>query len=324
MMTAGITTDRIEPLRAVFGIRVQQDAMLSRFTSARIGGPADYLLVVRSLRELTHAAELLWQSELPFRILGAGSNVLAADAGYRGVILVNQAREVRFEEPEEGPQVWAESGASFGGIARRAVERGWTGLEWSASIPGTVGGAVVGNSGAHGSEVADRLKVAEILQHSGMVEAWPVDRMEYGYRDSWFKRHTGEVIVLTAMFRLEQSSVRQTGAKMAALVEYRQETQPPGASWGSMFKNPPDDYAGRLIEASGLKGLRQGEAEISQVHANFFINRGRASASDVMILIEKAREAVAKKFGVELQLEVENIGDWSEARPDPSGEAADE
>src|SRR3972149_9394160 len=129
------------------------------------------------------------------------------------------------------------------------------------------------------------LRVAEILQHSGMVEAWPVDRMEYGYRDSWFKRHAGEVAALTATFRLEQSSVRQTGAKMAALVEYRQETQPPGASWGSMFKNPPDDYAGRLIEASGLKGLRQGQGENSPGDGHFFINRGRAHASDVMILI---------------------------------------
>lgn len=320
MIMTGISPDRIEPLRRVFGIRVQRGAMLSRFTSARIGGPADYLLLVRSSRELAQAAGLLWESMLPFRIVGAGSNVLVADAGYRGVVLVNQAREVRFEDGDDGPQVWCESGASFGGIGRRSVERGWTGLEWTASIPGTVGGAVVGNSGAHGGEVADVLKVAEILQRDGSIEPWPVERLGYGYRASWFKAHPGEVVVLSATFRLEESSVRQTGAKMAAFVEYRQETQPPGASWGSMFKNPPDDFAGRLIEACGLKGLRQGAAEISQVHANFFINRGRAKASDVVILIEKAREAVAKKFGIELEMEVERLGDWEGEAPEPEDE----
>jgi UDP-N-acetylmuramate dehydrogenase len=320
MIMTGISPDRIEPLRRVFGIRVQRDAMLSRFTSARIGGPADYLLLVRSARELSQAAGLLWESGLEFRVLGGGSNVLVADAGFRGVVLINQAREVRFEETDDGPQVWCESGASLGGVGRRSVERGWTGLEWTASIPGTVGGAVVGNSGAHGGQVADVLKVAEILQRNGSIDSWSVDRLGYGYRDSWFKSHPGEVVVLSATFRLEASSVRQTGAKMAAFVEYRQETQPPGASWGSMFKNPPDDYAGRLIEACGLKGLRQGQTEISQVHANFFINRGRAKASDVLILIEKAREAVAKKFGVELELEVEKLGDWEGKAPEPGVE----
>lgn len=322
MIMTGVPRDRIEPLRRVFGIRVQRGAMLSRFTSARIGGPADYLLLVRSSRELSQAAGLLWESGLPFRILGAGSNVLVADAGYRGVILINQAREVRFEEGEDGPRVWSESGASFGGIGRRSVERGWSGLEWTASIPGTVGGAVVGNSGAHGGEVADVLKVAEILQRDGSIEAWPVERLEYGYRTSWFKSHPGEAVVLSATFRLEESSVRQTAAKMAAFVEYRQETQPPGASWGSMFKNPPDDYAGRLIEACGLKGFRQGEAEISHVHANFFINRGRARSTDVMALIEKARQAVAEKFGVELELEVERFGDWENEAPAPETHGA--
>jgi UDP-N-acetylmuramate dehydrogenase len=320
MIMTGISPDRIEPLRRVFGIRVQRGAMLSRFTSARIGGPADYLLLVRSNRELAQAAGLVWESLLPFRIIGAGSNVLVADAGFRGVVLVNQAREVRFEESEGGPQVWCEAGASFGGIGRRAVERGWTGLEWTASIPGTVGGAVVGNSGAHGSEVAEVLKVAEILQRDGSIETWPVHRLNYGYRDSWFKAHPGEVVVLSATFGLAESNVRQTGAKMAALVEYRQETQPPGASWGSMFKNPLDDYAGRLVEACGLKGYREGAAEISQVHANFFINRGRAKASDVMLLIERARQAVLEKFGIELELEVERFGDWEGEVVEPEDE----
>lgn len=324
MIMTKVSPDRIEPLRHVFGIRVQKGALLSRFTSARIGGPADYLLVVRSSRELAQAAGLVWESGLPLRILGSGSNVLVSDSGFRGVVLVNQARQVRFEEAESGPLVWCESGASFGGIGRRSVERGWTGLEWTASIPGTVAGAVVGNSGAHGSEVADVLKVAEILQRSGAIESWPVDRLDYGYRDSWFKSHPGEVVILSATFHLEVSSVRQTGAKMAALVEYRQETQPPGASWGSMFKNPPDDYAGRLIEACGLKGLRQGQAEISQIHANFFINRGRAKASDAMLLIAKAKEAVAKKFGIELEMEVEKLGDWQDEAPAPESEGAEE
>jgi UDP-N-acetylmuramate dehydrogenase len=205
--------------------------------------------------------------------------------------------------------VWAEAGVNFGALARHAAQRGLAGLEWAAGIPGTVGGAVVGNAGAHGSDMAGCLVVAEILHRQGQ-EHWPVERFAYGYRSSIIKRGAEEAIVLNATLRLERSTPQAVQERMDTYVAHRRRTQPPGASMGSMFKNPPGDYAGRLIEAAGLKGARIGEAEISRLHANFFVNLGQAKAADISQLIRLARREVAEKFGVELELEIEMVGDW--------------
>ncbi|MGA9531804.1 MAG: UDP-N-acetylmuramate dehydrogenase, partial [Anaerolineales bacterium] len=287
--------------------RLQREAPLARYTSARIGGSADYLLVVHSADELAEVSERLWSFGLRFRVMGGGSNVLVSDAGCRGVVVLNQARTVRFED---GPQVWAESGASLGSIGRRSVERGLTGLEWAATVPGTVGGAVVGNAGAHGSDTAGALIVAEILQHGGGRDSWPAARLEYGYRMSWLKANPGRAVVLSGTFRLEESTTEKTRGAMDEFVALRRATQPTGASWGSMFKNPPDDHAGRLIDAAGLKGLRRGNAQVSEVHANFFVNLGGATAADVWALLQEVRERVQADSGVRLELEIERIGEW--------------
>jgi UDP-N-acetylmuramate dehydrogenase len=294
-------------LEDAFGDRLQRGAPLARYTSARIGGPADHLLVVRTADELAEAAEKLWAIGERFRVLGGGSNVLVSDAGFRGVVVLNQARAVRFEE---GPKVWAESGASFGSIGRRAVERGLTGLEWAATVPGTVGGAVVGNAGAHGSDTASVLVVAEILQHDGGRESWPASRLDYGYRTSWLKRNPGQAVVLSGVFRLEGSTTEKTREAMDELVAQRRATQPTGASWGSMFKNPPDDHAGRLIEAAGLKGFRRGGAQVSELHANFFVNTGGATAADVWALLQEVQARVQAETGIKLELEIERLGEW--------------
>jgi UDP-N-acetylmuramate dehydrogenase len=239
--------------------------------------------------------------------------VLVADEGVREVIVLNEAKAVRFEDTAEGPRVWSESGASLGGVARRSAERGLTGLEWAASVPGTVGGAVVGNAGAHGGDVASVLHHAELLLREDGPATWPVERLEYGYRTSWLKRHPGEAVVTSATFAVGQGKVEETRARVQEFVAYRQRTQPPGASWGSMFKNPTGDFAGRLIEAAGLKGKRIGEAEISPVHANFFVNRGGARAVDVADLLRVARQTVETEAGVRLELEIELIGEWPES-----------
>ena len=311
-MTRGRLPDSLaDGLRETFGARLQEGAELASHTSARLGGTADFLIVARSSAELSQTAQELWAAQAPFRVLGAGSNVLISDAGVREVVVLNQASEVRFSEPAGEPQIWAESGVSFGSLARRAAERGWSGLEWAATVPGTVGGAVVGNAGAHGSDMRDNLETAEILQPGGQAEGWSVDRLEYGYRDSWLKRNPGQAVVLSATLRLERSDTETTKAKVAEYAAQRQRTQPPGASLGSMFKNPPGDHAGRLIEAAGLKGFRSGQAEISAKHANFFINLGGATAGDVWTLIQTARRRVAEQFGVTLEMEVQLLGDWS-------------
>jgi UDP-N-acetylmuramate dehydrogenase len=297
-------------LRRVFGERLQEGVSLARFTSSRTGGAADFLIEARTAPELRQAAVRLWAMGEPFRVLGGGSNVLVADAGVREVVLLNEAREVRFETGELTTRVAAESGASLGGVARRSAERGLSGLEWAATVPGTIGGAVVGNAGAHGGDIAGTLTTAEILQPPDRVEAWSVERLEYAYRTSWLKRHPGQAVVLSAAFQLQAATPEVTRARVEANVEARQRTQPPGASWGSMFKNPPGDFAGRLVEAAGLKGMQVGKAEISTMHANFFLNRGGASAEDVAHLLQTARRRVQDESGIRLELEIELVGEW--------------
>ncbi len=301
--------DTDKQLRNAFPEGLQAGAPLAPYTAARIGGPAEYLLTIRSAAELESAARRLWELQIEFRVLGGGSNVLIADAGVTGVVVLNQARAVRFEtEPEI--RVWAESGASLGGTARRAAERGLSGLEWAATVPGSVGGAVVGNAGAHGSDIAGVLEQAEIIDRSGERRAWSAAELEFGYRTSRLKRNPGQAVVLSGQFRVSQSEPEAVRARMAEFNENRQRTQPTGASLGSMFKNPPGEAAGRLIEAAGLKGSRQGAVEISRLHANFFVNEGGGRASDVFALIERARTRVAEQFGVELELEIELVGKW--------------
>jgi UDP-N-acetylmuramate dehydrogenase len=309
-MNTPIPPAKADVLRQTFEEGLLENIPIAQYTAARIGGPADFLIIASSGDQLANIISTLWDLEAPFRILGAGSNILVSDLGVREVVVLNRAREVRFIENANGPKVEAESGAMLGVVTKRSVERGLSGLEWAGSIPGTIGGAVVGNAGAYGDDIAGTLEVAEILQQGIGVEQWPVQRLEYAYRDSWLKRHPGEAVVLKAVLGLEQSTPEESKAKMSAFVEQRKRTQPTGASMGSMFKNPEGDYAGRLIEAVGLKGTQQGAAQISPLHANFFINLGDATAADVWDLIQLVRERVASQFDVRLDLEVELIGDW--------------
>jgi UDP-N-acetylmuramate dehydrogenase len=297
-------------MREAFGEKLREDISLAPYTSSRIGGLADFLIEVRSSEELAQSTKLLWEMEMPFRILGGGSNVLISDKGVRGAVILNHARNVTFIEGEAGPRVKAESGASLGTISRRTIDRGWTGLEWAGTIPGTVGGAVIGNAGAHGGDIASCLEVAEILQPKGQIEIWPIERFAYGYRDSVLKRSPREFVILTATFRLGSTTKEMAKKRLKQFIDYRQMTQPSGPSWGSMFKNPPGKSAGRLIETAGLKGLQIGGARVSAKHANFFINLGDASASDVLRLIRLVQKEVAERFSVNLELEVEFFGDW--------------
>jgi UDP-N-acetylmuramate dehydrogenase len=234
---------------------------------------------------------------------------LVADAGFRGVVVLNKAKKVVFQEEHE-PTIWSESGASLGGVARRAVSKGWRGLEWATTIPGTIGGAVVGNAGAHGMDLASCLEMAEILQRDKGPERWPVERLDYSYRSSWLKTNPGKAVVLSAVFRMEKGSPTEAKKRMEQFIRYRQDTQPSGANWGSMFKNPPGDAAGRLIEAAELKGLQIGDARVSRKHANFFLNVGEASAHDVLRLIAAVQTEVKRRFGVALELEIELMGEW--------------
>jgi UDP-N-acetylmuramate dehydrogenase len=300
-----VTMQPVDLLRVEFGAAVQENVLLAPYTSARIGGPADVLLTVKSADELAHAMGFIWEHELPHYVLGGGSNVLVNDDGFRGIVVLNKAKEVRFESGDQ-PSVWCESGVVFSNLANRCASKAMGSLEWGATVPGTIGGAVYGNAGAFGGDVSMNLIWAEVLTVNGR-EKLSVEQMGYGYRTSVLKRHEIKAIVLSALLRLNHSTKEEVSVKIAGFSERRKATQPPGASMGSMFKNPIGDFAGRLIEAAGLKGTRIGNAEISTVHGNFFINHGETKASDVLALIRLAQQTVLNKLGVQLELEVELI-----------------
>jgi len=314
------TLPNLDTLRALFGERLQTEVPLKRYTAARIGGRADFMLIVNSAKELAETVKMLWESGIPFIILGSGSNVLISDAGVRQLVVLNHAKKVVFNAETQPPTVWAESGANLGALARLAAANGLSGLEWAAGIPGTLGGAIYGNAGAHGGDMAENLLMAEILhlnhangegKYDILHEEWSAGRFEYAYRNSIIKRQPGWTVVLSARLKLAVSTRESVQAKMDDFSSLRHTSQPSGASLGSIFRNPEGDHAGRLIEAAGLKGRRIGKVEISQKHANFFISQDSASASDYAALITLAQEKVLDKFGVSLDLEIEKIGDWS-------------
>jgi UDP-N-acetylmuramate dehydrogenase len=291
---------------AHFGDRLRRGERLDRYTSARLGGPADYLVVAKNLEELRAAARLAWDAGLPLLVLGAGSNVLVDDRGFRGLVVINRAQNVHFEVHERSVTVQAESGASLSSLARQCVERGLSGLEWAVNVPGTVGGAVVNNAGAHGGDMATLVRAVTVLYAGGQEQTWPVEAMEYAYRESRLKGDRAHV-VLAASLSLGREAPAVLRERASAFTAKRKASQPPGASLGSIFKNPTEDYAGRLIEAAGLKGARVGDVMISPMHANFFVNAGQGRAADYRALIALARETVRTQFGVELELEVEMI-----------------
>jgi UDP-N-acetylmuramate dehydrogenase len=258
--------------------------------------------------ELARIVKLLWKHEIPFTLLGGGSNVLVSDKGVRGVVVLNRAKGVKFHAGDR-PSVTAESGVVFSNLANRCASQGLSGLEWAAAVPGTVGGAVYGNAGAFGGDVSGDLLSTELLTMDGR-ETLTSEQMGYGYRTSVLKRGELKALVLSADFALTNSTKQDVTVKIQQFSAHRKATQPPGASMGSMFKNPTGDYAGKLIEAAGLKGTRIGNAEISPLHGNFFVNHENTKAEDIRALIELVQKTVKETQGVELELEIELVGEW--------------
>src|SRR5512134_706863 len=298
----------MDALYAKLGDKVKENVSLAPYTSARIGGPADVLITAESADELARIIKLMHKLEMDYLMLGGGSNVLVSDRGVRGVVVLNRAKGVRFHSGDQ-PSVTAESGVIFSNLANRCASRGLAGLEWAATVPGTIGGAVYGNAGAFGGDMAGNLIWAELLTENGH-EKFTAEQLDYGYRTSLLKRGELDAIVLAAELRLENATKEEVTVKIEQFSAHRKATQPPGASMGSMFKNPNGDYAGKLIEASGLKGTRIGNAEISPLHGNFFINHANTKAEDIFALIQLVQKTVKEKQDVELELEVELIGEW--------------
>jgi UDP-N-acetylmuramate dehydrogenase len=300
---------RLDRLAAERGIELASDALLAPLTTLRVGGPADRMVSAGDRDALLAALRLARDAEVPCLVLGNGSDLVVADAGVRGLVIRNRARAATID----GETVSADAGAPMVMLVKRCTAEGLAGLEFGISIPGTLGGAVWANAGAHGREVRDVLRTADAWDpESDEVVALANDACQFAYRESRFK-HSAEA-VLGATLRLGRDAPAAIAERVAAHQAHRQATQPlADQNAGSVFRNPPDDHAGRLIDAAGLKGHRVGSAMVSPLHANFIVTDRGGRAADVRALGDVVRGAVAERFGVELEYEIEFVGAWDEA-----------
>jgi len=294
------------------GVKTSRDEPLARFTTMRVGGPADLFATAHNAFELRALVRFARSRGLPHLLLGRGSDIVIADAGVRGLVIQNRAEGSRVE----GGRYTAESGVAMARAATETQKAGLTGLEFGLAIPGTVGGAVWANAGAHESDVATVLEAARVLDAAGSEVVLTGDDLAFGYRDSRFKHHApGEAqeVVLEATFRLDPADAATIKARLDDIRRWRQAHQPLGIpSAGSVFRNPDGTSAGKLIDEAGLKGLRIGGATVSAKHANFIVNDQKGSAADVRRLAERVRAEIRERHGVELQFEIEFVGDWGE------------
>ena len=286
---------------------ILKDEPMSAHTTFRIGGPADYFAMPSSAEEIRRIVSLCIEQEVPYYIIGNGSNLLVGDKGFRGVIIqiFKNMRDIR----TEGETVTAQAGALLSKVAAAAYDAGLTGFEFASGIPGTLGGAVRMNAGAYGGEMSQVLKSVDVLTAEGEVLTIPVEEMKMGYRTSIVSRM--DYVVLGAQLVLSRGSKEDIRAKMDELKEKRVSKQPlEFGSAGSTFKRPEGYFAGKLIEDAGLRGFRIGNAQVSEKHCGFVINRGGATAAEVAELMDHIIRRVEETSGVRLQPEVKKIGEF--------------
>ena len=279
---------------------------MAKHTTFQVGGPADYY-VTPNLAQLPEVITLCEQNNVPWMVIGNGSNLLVSDKGIRGVVLslgrpMSQIRT-------EGDRIEAEAGALLSVVAKEAYNRGLGGMEFASGIPGTIGGALVMNAGAYGGEMKQILESVTVRTKDGTIETWDVARYDGGYRTSEVMRQGA--LVLSAVLSLHKAPQEDIKRTMDELKEKRTSKQPleyPSA--GSTFKRPEGQFAGRLIEDSGLRGYRVGGAQVSEKHCGFVINRGEATAEDIRCLMDDVTKKVQQDSGITLEPEVRIIGEW--------------
>lgn len=298
--------DFITELRSLNVGIVKENEPLSSHTTIKIGGPADLFIEPSSVENLKKTMELVREYKLNWRVIGRGSNLLVSDKGIEGVVIKLGGKVNQLEIAET--EITVGAGYSLVSLAIAAGKRGLTGLEFASGIPGSVGGAVYMNAGAHGSDISKILTEAHILFEDGTFEWLSNEEMEFSYRTSILqKKRPG--IVVEAKFQLTAGNRDEINAVMQKNKDYRKDTQPwnlPCA--GSIFRNPLPLYAGKLIQDSGLKGYQIGGAQISTMHGNFIVNAGNATAEDVLQLIEYVQKTIFEKHQVQMETEVEIIG----------------
>ncbi len=287
--------------------RVYQDEPMSKHTTFRVGGNADYFVVPKTIEEVRDIVALCKEHKMPFYILGNGSNLLVSDNGYRGVII--QIFKEMSHIQVEGAKIRVQAGALLSKIGNVALSESLTGFEFAAGIQGTVGGAVVMNAGAYGGEMKDILESVTVLDTNGEILTVPKEELELGYRTSIMAQKG--YIALEAVFTLQPGDATAIRARMDELRVLRTTKQPleyPSA--GSTFKRPEGYFAGKLIEDAGLRGFQVGGAQVSEKHCGFVINKENATATDICNLMEEVSDIVKEKFAVELEPEVKRLGDF--------------
>jgi UDP-N-acetylmuramate dehydrogenase len=293
-------------LRAKFGDRIRAAMPLAELTSFRIGGPADLFVNVEDEAELMHAKAAAYRASVPCFCLGAGTNLLVSDRGMRGLVvrLGEGFGKIKIDDTK----VVAGAGAAFGALVEAVVDRGLEGLEFGEGIPGTVGGGLVMNAGAFGGEIAKVVTLVHGVTEAGEAIALTKDDVKFAYRRTELPPH---FIITRVDFELARGDRARLSARVAELKAKRASRQPRGVpNAGSIFKNPPGNFAGKLLEGAGLKGTRLGGAAFSDQHANFIVNLGGAQAAEVLALIDLARVKVKEQSGVLLEPEVRLVGDW--------------
>jgi UDP-N-acetylmuramate dehydrogenase len=292
------------------GVKTSRDEPLARFTTMRVGGPADLFATVHNIFELRSIVRFARARGIPHLLLGRGSDVVISDRGVRGLVIQDRAEGSRVD----GDRYTAEAGTPMARAATESQKAGLTGLEFGLAIPGSVGGAVWANAGAHEADIAGVLVSARVLDSDGKEAIVPAGELGLAYRDSRLKHGPPGMapeLVLEATFQLSPADPDVIKARLDDIRRWRQAHQPLGLpSAGSVFRNPPDDSAGRLIEAAGLKGHRIGGAVVSEKHANFIVNDQKGTAVDVRRLGDHVRGVIAERHGVELDFEIEFLGDW--------------
>lgn len=290
--------------------QIRQNEPMNSHTTFRVGGPADWFVEPEDARQLAAVISCCRDCGQPYYILGNGSNLLVGDLGYRGVIIsMGRAWSAVTADPEEKKQIRAGAGALLSSVARYALGRSLAGLEFAAGIPGTVGGAVVMNAGAYGSDLCQVLASAKILTRDGQVKEIPAKELELDYRTSCIPREG--YVVLEAAMQLEPGDPDGIRERMDTLAIQRKSRQPleyPSA--GSTFKRPEGYFAGKLIQDAGLRGVQLGGAQVSEKHCGFVINRGGATAADILGLCRRVQEEVQRQFGVSLEMEVKLLGEF--------------
>jgi len=302
---ARLLFDRKRLEKAVLGLRgrVMFGAMLRPYTSFKIGGPADVLVEPADVDEVCRLVAQARTAEVPLFVVG-GTNLLIRDGGIRGIVVsLSKLRTIR-EEP--GAVLYAEGGVGMPTLIGHALRRSLAGLEWAAGIPGTVGGCLMMNAGTRLGEMKDSVKAVRLVTMRGEIRDLPAAAVRFDYR----RAHLPKGIVVGVWLQLQQGRRAEIAKIVKDYLHYRKDTQPLAMpSAGCVFKNPPQDSAGRLLEEAGLKGMRIGDAEVSTKHGNFIVNRGHANAADVISLIQKVRRMIRQKSGVRLNLELKIVGE---------------